>query len=316
MGSKLRTLLAVSISISAGCANRAEERRCGGVDACGPGTMMDAASSPPEPAELDTHVLTSTAPEREEGALGVRFQDPQGLAIDAIVLACGECVDVEAVAYGGNPPFTIAWDDGTTQTTRRVCADAPRSLSVRVSDTPIQTPEFNAEAQTATATIDTHAVMCGEDGACKQGPGPQTPASGSYVGTGTYVCDNDANAQTAALINHLQVALDFAIDTNAAQQTGHMFLQWGLVVIVGQGKLSGALECGGALRATLQDGTWGVPGNEPMSLIPAGSLLGEFIGRATSDPTTITGSWTWTSMSATGEYGNTCNGTYEARRMR
>ena len=51
-----------------------------------------------------------------------------------------------------------------------------------------------------------------------------------------------------------------------------------------------------------------------MSLIPAGMLSGEFTARATNDPNAISGSWTWTSMTSTGDYGNTCNGTYEARR--
>lgn len=320
---KQRVLLAVWIGFGVGVGCVAQPQRCGGGHACavaldankGGAGAAGASSGQPALVEPDTKVLSSTPAERAEGALGVRFQKPQGQAIDAVVLSCGECVDVEAVAYAGNPPFTIEWDNGSTQAVRSVCADTPTTLSVRVTDTPLRTPEFSAEAQSVTATIDTHVVACGDDGECKHGPGPQTPASGRYAGSGTYVCDNDSNAQTAELINHLQVTLDLDIDASTDRQQGHMFLQWGLVVIAGAGQLSGALECGGALRASLQNGTWGLPGNEPMSLINAGGLIGEFVARATSDPTTITGSWTWTSMTATGEYGNTCNGTYEAQRV-
>jgi hypothetical protein len=196
-----------------------------------------------------------------------------------------------------------------------VCGDARAELSVRVTDTPLRTAEFNQQAQTVTASIQTRAFECTDAGTCQPGPGEDTPAPGHYEGTGTYTCDNDSSAESAALINHLAVSLDFEIDDKASVQGGRAFFQWGLVVIAGDGRLEGALECRGALRASLREGTWGLPGPEPRTVIPAGTVTGEFTARAQGEPGKITGTWHWTSMSATGGYGNMCNGTYTALRM-
>lgn len=307
-------LIFVGAAVAAACSSAEQERRCAG-DRC-------AEPIPPAPDAGDTAGTGGsdnpagaggTGVDPSEAALGVRFEDPDGMAIDVVTLACeGECVEVEAVVRGGHPPYALAWDDGSSQAVRRVCSDAPDDLTVRATDTPIHVEEFDYEGQTVTSSIPTRFFECSDGGTCEPGPGPETPESGHYEGTGSYVCDNDMNAESAALINHLVVSLDFDIDTSREVQTGHAFFQWGLIVIAGDGRLEGSLECGGTLRAALHEGTWGLPGAEPNTVIPTGTVTGEFTARRADQQDTITGSWHWTSMSAVGDYGNMCNGTYEA----
>jgi hypothetical protein len=83
-------------------------------------------------------------------------------------------------------------------------------------------------------------------------------------------------------------------------------------VIAGNGMLDGALECGGALRASLREGAWGLPGPEPLTVVPTGTLTGEVTARRAGDGK-ITGTWFWTSMALIGGRGNMCNGTFEAQ---
>ena len=272
------------------------------------------ATHPSTPAGQNMAGPDASLIDPEPLAFGVRFQDVAGMALDVVVVGCGaDCTEVEAVVHGGNPPYELQWEDGSTQPIRRVCAaDGAEGLSVRASDTAVRTDEFSYDAQMTTASIETRVFECTDAGTCEHGPGAETPEPGHYEGTGSYVCDNDANAESAALINHLAVSLDFEIDTSAQVQHGRAFFQWGLVVIAGDGRLEGALECGGALRASLHDGTWGLPGPEPKTVVPTGSVTGEFTARASGEPGKIIGTWHWTSMSVAGEYGNSCNGTYEA----
>jgi hypothetical protein len=305
---------ALIVAATGGCSGAEESRRCASADGC---------TAPPTPAD-DGGANAGTGVDNPggaggslvdpaEAALGVRFEDAQDMAIDVVILACnGECVDVEAVVRGGNPPYQLEWDDGSNQAVRQVCPDADTELTVQASDTPIHVEEFDYDGQTVTAMIPTRTLECSDGGVCETGAGADTPASGRYEGTGSYVCDNDMSAQAASLINHLVVSLDLEIDPSAERQTGGAYFQWGLIVIAGAGQLEGSLECGGALRATLHDGTWGLPGPDPMTVIPTGTVTGEFTARRASEDT-ITGSWHWTSMSAVGAYGNMCNGTYEAK---
>lgn len=305
--------------IGLGCSRDDNSQRCSSRGSCpaaagSGGDDAGAAGASSSSADGGASGDGGTAVDPADVALSVRFEDADSMAIDVVTLACaGDCVDVEAVVRGGHPPYTLEWDDGSTQAIRRVCADAPTELSVRATDTPIHVEEFDYEAQTVTSTIAAHVFECSDGGTCEPGAGPDTPESGRYEGTGTYVCDNDMSAESAMLINHLAVSLDFEIDPSVEQQSGHAFFQWGLVVIAGVGELDGTLECGGALRASLRDGTWGLPGPDPLTVIPAGTVTGEFTARRAGQPGKITGSWHWTSLSAVGDYGNMCNGTYEAQ---
>jgi len=321
--SKLEVWIVAAIAgcLGSGCAEDAGARRCEGDRACDalPGDAGGAGGAGGRVGEsggVDAGSTDAAPDDLDDIALSVRFEDTDGMALDVVTVACaGDCVDVAAVVRGGNPPYTLEWDDGSSAAIRRVCADESHELSVRVTDTALQVEEFSREARTITASIAARVFECSDAGACEPGPGSDTPLSGRYEGTGTYVCDNDMSAESALLINHLALALDLNIDENREEQGGQAYIQWGLVLIAGLGELSGSLECGGALKASLVDALWGLPGPEPMTLIPTGTVTGEFTARASDDPEVITGSWVWMSMLPTGQYGNTCNGTYEARRM-
>src|SRR5262245_56262412 len=70
--------------------------------------------------------ITSSAQE-----LGLHVEDIDEMTIEVITLMCaGDCAEVEAVAHGGNPPYTFSWEDGSTDAKRHVCLDASATLSV------------------------------------------------------------------------------------------------------------------------------------------------------------------------------------------
>lgn len=99
-----------------------------------------------------------------ENALTVRVEDRASLEIEIITLQCaGDCAEVEAVARGGNPPYTFAWNDGSTDALRRLCPTAATTFEVTATDTAIEADEFRYEAQTATAELSATVLDCATD---------------------------------------------------------------------------------------------------------------------------------------------------------
>jgi hypothetical protein len=91
----------------------------------------------------------------------VAVQDMNGLEIEVVTLQCaGACADVQAVARGGNPPYTYAWSDGTTTPSRRVCPTDPQQLRVTATETSVSTAEFGQSARSATANVTDDVVGC------------------------------------------------------------------------------------------------------------------------------------------------------------
>jgi hypothetical protein len=87
------------------------------------------------------------------------------MTIQVVTLACaGDCVDVEAVASGGNAPYAFAWTDGETNAKRHLCPDATTSYAVSVTDSAITTDEFSYDAHTVTAKLDTNVLDCSDSG--------------------------------------------------------------------------------------------------------------------------------------------------------
>src|ERR1700722_15221218 len=69
------------------------------------------------------------------------------VTVTIVTLSCGgACADVQAVATGGHPPYTFAWDDGSTSASRQLCPTSDASYHVKVSDT-ATTGEFPRAAQ-------------------------------------------------------------------------------------------------------------------------------------------------------------------------
>lgn len=107
----------------------------------------------------------------EGNALTVRIEDVDQLVIEMITLSCaGDCADVMAVATGGNPPYAIRWEDGSTDPARTVCLDAATTLEVRVTDTGIRAEEFSYEPHTVTRELSAAVLDCSDAGAPDASP--------------------------------------------------------------------------------------------------------------------------------------------------
>jgi len=97
--------------------------------------------------------------------LSVRVEDLEEMEIEIVTVSCaGECADVRAVARGGNPPYTFAWNDGSTDPDRELCPDATTSFDVTATDTPIVADEFNYEGASKTARVTANVLECSDDG--------------------------------------------------------------------------------------------------------------------------------------------------------
>jgi hypothetical protein len=121
----------------------------------------------------------------------------------------------------------------------------------------------------------------------------------------TTVGDSGIDTQGGAL------SIDLSIDPTRAQQSGAVFGQWSLAVIALQATLDGTLDCGGReLRASFANGTWGIPGPSPMTVLSTGTLTGSLTAVATG-PGTIAGTFDYhSSGSSSGD--SICLGTYTA----
>ena len=96
-----------------------------------------------------------------DNALTVEVEDIDGMTIEIVTLACaGDCADIEAVAHGGNDPYTFEWEDGSTDPQRRVCLERSAELAVSVTDTAITTDELGYEAQTVSTTVSAAVLDC------------------------------------------------------------------------------------------------------------------------------------------------------------
>ncbi len=95
--------------------------------------------------------------------------EQRGVTVKLITLSCaGSCATVQAVGIGGVPPYTYAWEDGSTDPVRTVCPTADTAYSVRVTDTGT-TGELARAAQTADASVTARILECLDGGASTTG---------------------------------------------------------------------------------------------------------------------------------------------------
>jgi hypothetical protein len=80
------------------------------------------------------------------------------------------CAVVEAVATGGNEPYSFSWDDGSTNPQRQVCPTSTTDFHVKVTDTGT-TGEIPRPAETAQASLTADVLACPDGGAMDAGPG-------------------------------------------------------------------------------------------------------------------------------------------------
>ncbi|HEX2677749.1 MAG TPA: hypothetical protein VHM19_13950 [Polyangiales bacterium] len=100
-----------------------------------------------------------------ENELHAHIEDVHQMTIEIVTVACaGDCVQVEAVASGGNPPYTFRWDDGSTSASREVCPGASTKYSVQATDTAIDRSEFRYEAHTVSAPLAANVLTCPDGG--------------------------------------------------------------------------------------------------------------------------------------------------------
>ncbi len=93
------------------------------------------------------------------------------MTVTFVTLSCAEgCASVKAVATGGHPPYTFAWDDGSSTATRNVCPKSDASYSVKVSDTG-STGEFPRPPATVMVPLAAHVIAC-PDGGIADGGSP------------------------------------------------------------------------------------------------------------------------------------------------
>lgn len=141
----LMTSCSVDVDIGRECPARGE--------ACSPLPPLPAsapapvAASPVEP--LAVHVETS------------------GLAVSHVTVTCEHpCVQVEAVAQGGQPPYRFTWDDGFDQAARLLCPGALSRIGVAVQDSsaqaaPVASSEFSPMlGATARSELDVVTTPC------------------------------------------------------------------------------------------------------------------------------------------------------------
>jgi hypothetical protein len=70
-------------------------------------------------------------------SLDAHFEENHVTVTFVTVSCAARCATVMAVPTGGNPPYSIAWDDGSTSAERQLCPTSDTSYGVKVSDTAV-----------------------------------------------------------------------------------------------------------------------------------------------------------------------------------
>jgi hypothetical protein len=134
------------------------------------------------------------------------------VAVKVITLSCaGDCATVQAIGTGGSPPYSYAWEDGTTNPVRQLCPASDSAYSVQVTDTG-ETGEVPRPAQTAHTSVSANVLGCFDAGATcgdvvRENVTPAPPPT----------CTTDGGASSAAL-GITSLALPFPIDAGESYE--------------------------------------------------------------------------------------------------
>jgi hypothetical protein len=228
------------------------------------------------------------------GAFDAYIEQKQ-LAVKVVTLSCaGECATVQAVAVGGHPPYSYAWDDGTTNATRQVCPSSDSMFNVQATDTGT-TGELAMGPQTASASVTVDVTACPEASIASCKPGMY---NGNWYTT----------ASDAGTSNQLSgpLSFDFTPPSGAGNTlvlTQSTTINWDLIGTI-VAHFTGGLNCQtGAFKVEDPQAAFTVGG------LPAGTCDVTFSGSLDSTGATLAGnyslancsdgSWsgTWTTMS-------------------
>jgi hypothetical protein len=173
------------------------------------GTFVPSSSDASPPTALDAYI--------QEGDMTVSF----------VTLSCsGGCATVEAVAIGGNAPYSYAWEDGSTNPTRRVCPTSTTNYSVTVTDT-ATSGEFARMSESARASLTAKVVACSDGGATEGGAAPTVYwATWSQVTPGA---SGTAEGSLSPPLGDVRIAYSGEVDSNSAATGGTTLSGWGPV---------------------------------------------------------------------------------------
>jgi hypothetical protein len=130
----------------------------------------------------------------DDGASGAGPLDAfiqQGrVTVKFVTIGCaGPCASVKAVASGGHPPYTFAWDNGSTDPSRQVCPTSDASYHVKVSDTGT-TGEFARPPETVQVPLTADVIACPDAGIADGGsPSCDPDAAGPTISPPTVEVD-------------------------------------------------------------------------------------------------------------------------------
>jgi hypothetical protein len=222
----------------------------------------------------------------DPAALDARIEENQ-MAVKLITLSCADaCATVQAVASGGNPPYHFAWEDGSTNPTRKVCPASDTSYVVRVTDT-AKTGELPHPAESAQASVTADVITC-PDGGTPGDVGAGSCQAGTYVGTttGTGLVDAGPSATSSPITIPFTLPL-VAGDAGAELvPAGPLTINWDIAADWTP-SFSGGLDCAtGAFRAEDPETPETVAG------VPAGTCDMTYVGTLDRATATLSGTWT------------------------
>jgi hypothetical protein len=95
--------------------------------------------------------------------LDAHFQEHQ-VTVTFVTLHCaGDCADVQAIASGGNPPYSYAWDDGPAGAARHLCPASNTTYRVKVTDAG-RSGEFPQPPSTVSVPLPAYVLACTDGG--------------------------------------------------------------------------------------------------------------------------------------------------------
>jgi hypothetical protein len=233
----------------------------------------------------------------DDGALAAHIEQ-NDITVTIVTLSCaGPCADVVAVPSGGQPPYTFAWNDGTTTAARSLCPTSDTNYSVRVTDTGT-TGELTRAAESVSVPLTADVLVCpdGGGGAC---------APGSYTGTWNATGPVDGGASdTSSYVPNPTGPLTLVLAGSTASggastlmPTGTFPIDW---AVAAQWLVhpSGSLDCAtGAFRA-----------EDPTAAFTVGGLSTgtcDFTLTGHYDPGSASLAGEWTSLCGSSDWGGT-----------